>query len=301
YGTKDVKIRRSLGSGMASSDDGHSFHRALDGLAVDRDVEVSARHGEREHHAAFQPSHQLGQERALHAIELELRRPVDALAGPLADHPLGILVGIDDDTRSRFAGLVHPCRIGGADVDPYAHRAREITDRKRRLLGLGQAVREADAVNVFEAVGENAREEILLRLRRMPCDAEGEGFVDTAIDVSKIDLKGVYRRGQRSSSSRCWPACCACPTRSSVTPTSACSRVLGLRPTYCWYRPSAWKASASRRCSSRRPELHARASAAFMRSGVSGTRRKRTPVASKIAFAIAAGTVRVDGSPAPEA
>ena len=36
-----------------------------------------------------------------------------------------------------------------------------------------------------------------------------------------------------------------------------------------------------------------------MRSGVIGTRRTRTPVASKMALAIAAGTVRVDGSPAP--
>src|SRR5207247_6673464 len=43
------------------------------------------------------------------------------------------------------------------------------------------------------------------------------------------------------------------------------------------------------------------ASAALTRSGVSGTRRMRTPVASKKALATAAGTVRVDGSPAPEA
>src|SRR5262249_42077090 len=44
---------------------------------------------------------------------------------------------------------------------------------------------------------------------------------------------------------------------------------------------------------------HVRASAALTRSGVIGTRRMRTPVASKIALAIAAGTVRVAGSPAP--
>ena len=41
--------------------------------------------------------------------------------------------------------------------------------------------------------------------------------------------------------------------------------------------------------------------AALTRSGVIGTRRMRAPVASKMALAIAAGTVRVDGSPAPEA
>jgi hypothetical protein len=40
-------------------------------------------------------------------------------------------------------------------------------------------------------------------------------------------------------------------------------------------------------------------SAAFTRSGENGTRRMRTPVASKMAFAIAAATGRIDGSPAP--
>jgi hypothetical protein len=40
--------------------------------------------------------------------------------------------------------------------------------------------------------------------------------------------------------------------------------------------------------------------AAFTLSGENGTRRNRTPVASKIALAIAAATGRLDGSPAPE-
>src|SRR4029453_9200800 len=39
--------------------------------------------------------------------------------------------------------------------------------------------------------------------------------------------------------------------------------------------------------------------AAFTRSGENGTRRMRTPVASKIALAIAAASGRIDGSPAP--
>ena len=41
-------------------------------------------------------------------------------------------------------------------------------------------------------------------------------------------------------------------------------------------------------------------SACFTRSGENGTRRMRTPVASKIALAIAAATGRIDGSPAPD-
>src|SRR5205085_8346460 len=40
-------------------------------------------------------------------------------------------------------------------------------------------------------------------------------------------------------------------------------------------------------------------SADLTRSGENGTRRMRTPVASKIALAIAAATGRIDGSPAP--
>jgi len=45
--------------------------------------------------------------------------------------------------------------------------------------------------------------------------------------------------------------------------------------------------------------VSAAASADFTRSGENGTRRMRTPVASKIALAIAAATGRIDGSPAP--
>lgn len=41
--------------------------------------------------------------------------------------------------------------------------------------------------------------------------------------------------------------------------------------------------------------------AAFTRSGEKGTRRIRTPVASKMALAIVAATGRIDGSPALEA
>ena len=40
--------------------------------------------------------------------------------------------------------------------------------------------------------------------------------------------------------------------------------------------------------------------AAFTRSGENGTRRIRTPVASKMALAIAAATGRIEGSPAPD-
>lgn len=40
--------------------------------------------------------------------------------------------------------------------------------------------------------------------------------------------------------------------------------------------------------------------AAFTRSGENGTRRMRTPVASKMALAMAAAVGRIDGSPAPE-
>src|SRR5262249_43307313 len=50
----------------------------------------------------------------------------------------------------------------------------------------------------------------------------------------------------------------------------------------------------------RTPLAQAFASAAFTYSGLSGARRMRTPVASKNAFATAAGITRMVGSPAPE-
>ena len=48
-----------------------------------------------------------------------------------------------------------------------------------------------------------------------------------------------------------------------------------------------------------RARLIVQLSADFTRSGENGTRRMRTPVASKMALAIAAATGRIDGSPAP--
>src|SRR5262245_8081030 len=53
-----------------------------------------------------------------------------------------------------------------------------------------------------------------------------------------------------------------------------------------------------------RPCHHSRSAdqdlACLTRSGENGTRRMRTPVASKIALAIAAAIGRIDGSPAPD-
>lgn len=49
----------------------------------------------------------------------------------------------------------------------------------------------------------------------------------------------------------------------------------------------------------RRGQKHALG--AFRRSGVSGARRRRTPVASKMALAMAAATGRIELSPAPPA
>ena len=76
-----------------------------------------------------------------------------------------------------------------------AHHAREITHGERWLVRLGQAVGERDALRVFEAVGEDARDEIVLRLRRMPHGADRERLVDAAIDVGQLDLEAVERHG----------------------------------------------------------------------------------------------------------
>src|SRR2546423_1811098 len=81
------------------------LHRALEDVAVDGEVEMPAGHGKRERHAAFQPGHELTEERAIQAVELESRRLVNTLAGPLAEQLLWILVGVDGDTRGGLAGL----------------------------------------------------------------------------------------------------------------------------------------------------------------------------------------------------
>jgi len=122
---------------------------------------------------------------------------VDAPPRPLLEDPVRVLVGVDGDARRRLAGFVDPRGVGRADVDPDADPAGQIADGDRRLLRLGDAVGEADPFGVLETVGEDADEEALRRLGRVPGGPERQPLVDSPIDVGELDLEQVNRRVQR--------------------------------------------------------------------------------------------------------
>src|ERR1051326_9496740 len=137
---------------------------------------MSARHRQREHHAA--------------------------LARPLAHALLRILVRVDDDARGGLGGLVRAGGVGRADVDPHAHRAREIAHGERRLVRLGEPLRERDPVRVFEAVREHAREEVLAALQLATKPA---GFAYPPISFASSAAKRIGVRSSRYGPIACSP------------------------------------------------------------------------------------------------
>src|SRR5687767_6481603 len=91
-------------------------------------------------------------QRAVEGIELELVGTVDAFAVEGADELRRVLVRVHDDARRGLTGLVQASGIGGADVDPDAEGPGEVADEERRLVRLGDPLREGDALRVLEAV-----------------------------------------------------------------------------------------------------------------------------------------------------
>src|SRR3954467_10156364 len=94
----------------------------LDGVAADVHVEVALGDGEIEGGAAVAPSDELRDEVAVEGPELDLVGAMDPLPGELLDEAGRILVGVDGDARRGLARPVQPRCVGGADVDPDAHR-----------------------------------------------------------------------------------------------------------------------------------------------------------------------------------
>ena len=174
-----------------------ALERALEQVVTDRDVELPARDGERQLHATVQPGHECVEQRAVDTVELDLGCAMDALAGPVAQELQRISVRVHGHPRGGLARPVQTLGARRADLDPGPDRSGEIADGDRRLVGIREALRERDALDVLETVGEKARDEILLRLGGMPCDPQRQRLVDATIDVGQLDVDRVDRGVQR--------------------------------------------------------------------------------------------------------
>ena len=109
---------------------------------------------------------------AIHRVELEFVGPVDLLAGELLQELIRVLVRVDDDARAGLGGLVEPRRVGRADVDPGRDPPGQVANRDRGIVRVRHAARELDPVRVLQQIGEQPRDEILLRLRRVARDPQ---------------------------------------------------------------------------------------------------------------------------------
>src|SRR3954452_12583853 len=92
-------------------------------LAADGQVELALGDREVEGVPAIEARGEVGDERAIDGVELDLLGRVNTLAGELAEEWSGVVVSIHRDPRRGLARLVKAGDIGRADVDPDLHRA----------------------------------------------------------------------------------------------------------------------------------------------------------------------------------
>src|SRR5882672_4733054 len=114
--------------------------------AVDGDKKMAIGDGKVEGGASPEAGDEAGDQLAVERVQLERFRAVDALAGELRQELRRRFVRIDGDARRGLARLVEPGRVGRADVDPGAEGAGQVADRDRRLVRIGHAAREGDAL-----------------------------------------------------------------------------------------------------------------------------------------------------------
>src|SRR6266571_1678925 len=148
---------------------------------------------------------------------------------------------------------------------------------RRRILRREQVAQiGAKAAQLVTNIAEPAAVPLLIEVaRRHDLTAYDAAYLELAMRLSFPLRARMGRLPRRPARLACWPTDFPGSFRSGLNKTPGRARRF------------------------KELETQARASAALTRSGVRGTRRSRTPVASKNAFATAAGITRMEGSPAP--
>ena len=168
--------------------------RALALPPVQFEVEGVFDAGDRDDGASLERLCRSVDESGVETVQRDLLAPMDALARPGGGDLGGIPVGVDRDPRRTQGSVVQTGRIGGSHFDPDHESPGRVLRVHRRLTRSGDPVAEDDAVGVFEAVGQQAREHEGIRLGGMSRDAQRQVLIDPAIDVGQGDLEGVHRR-----------------------------------------------------------------------------------------------------------
>ncbi len=96
-------------------------------------------------------------------------------------------MGVDRGSLRAPAAFVQMGRIGQSHIDPGQQPPGQVVNPDRGFVPGCHALSEADALGVFQAVGEQAHEEVVGAFGRFPSHAQVERFVDAAVDVSEFD------------------------------------------------------------------------------------------------------------------
>jgi len=118
---------------------------------------------------------------------------MDTLAGERAPVALGVVVRVDGYPRSGLGCPVQPRSVRRADLDPRPHRTGPIAHLERRLIGVGEPLREGESLAMLEAEREHPGAQKRLALRWMSRDAQVDRFVDIAIHVRELHAELMNR------------------------------------------------------------------------------------------------------------
>src|SRR5205085_10055053 len=80
--------------------------------------------------------------------------------------------------------------------------ARQVAHRERRLVRVGKSAGKGESFGELQAVGEHARDEMVLRLRRVARHLQDERLVHAAVDMRELDCEIVDRRAKRPDNLR---------------------------------------------------------------------------------------------------
>src|SRR5881394_4249313 len=93
---------------MAALADAEPLEWCVEGVAAERDVQVSLGDGDVELHAAVAPLDQARDQRAIEGDDVDVLRAVDLLAAQLPRDALRVLVRVHHDAFRELARLVQP-------------------------------------------------------------------------------------------------------------------------------------------------------------------------------------------------
>ena len=107
-----------------------------------------------------------------------------------------ITICINGRPAGKFVPTMQAAWLRHADLDPGGNPSSEIPNEDRGFVPGSDTLSQLNAVRILETVRKDAHQHVFEGFRWLPGNEEIELFVNSAIDISQIDLEVVNRGGQ---------------------------------------------------------------------------------------------------------